>query len=648
MKPLYQPDKKFIYLVLLLVPFVIYYNAINNEYAIDDNIAVENVEKVAEGFDGIAEIFTSHYSIDETQSYGYRPMVQTTFAIEKEFFKYLPEKQSQAEKTRNDKLTQANISHFINILIYALTGVLLFYFLIQILPQKNILLPALASLIFLLLPIHTEPVNNIKSRDELLLLFFILSALIMAVKFVYHKKAYYLALLVLFSIAGVLSKESGIAIIGLVPVVLYFIKASNKKILLVSGTVLVTFVGFWLLKNNYLIETSVRDLKYFENPLFIEGNWSDRIASGFYSAYFYLKLLIYPSEFAFYYGFSKIPIINWSFYQVWLGALIFIPLGVFGFIKWWQRDVLGLGIALWLGPMLGVINVFFPAVGVIADRFTYLFSVGFALVVAVLLLRLFKVEKQEYTKEKPWLPKLLAALVVVIGLVYTIKIIDRNKDWENYLVLYRNDIPHLQNSAKANVMLAGKLYPLIPKETDRNKQKQLLTEAMTAYKNALEIYPDYGAAANNLASLYIKYQNNYEAALPLLERAEKHGRTTSSFNLALAYYNLGDYENAIEYLAKVIRKDPKKETAFNYLHQIYQQNEMAPKVESELKAISKEFKISRAGFYINVGKLYYRNKAYNKALKNYETALRIMPKNERLQAFVLQLEEAILTNNFPD
>lgn len=648
MKPVYQPDKKFIYLVLLLVPFVIYYNAINNEYAIDDNIAVENVEKVAEGFDGIAEIFTSHYSIDETQSYGYRPMVQTTFAIEKEFFKYLPEKQSQAEKTRNDKLTQANISHFINILIYALTGVLLFYFLIQILPQKNILLPALASLIFLLLPIHTEPVNNIKSRDELLLLFFILSALIMAVKFVYHKKAYYLALLVLFSIAGVLSKESGIAIIGLVPVVLYFIKASNKKILLVSGTVLVTFVGFWLLKNNYLIETSVRDLKYFENPLFIEGNWSDRIASGFYSAYFYLKLLIYPSEFAFYYGFSKIPIINWSFYQVWLGALIFIPLGVFGFIKWWQRDVLGLGIALWLGPMLGVINVFFPAVGVIADRFTYLFSVGFALVVAVLLLRLFKVEKQEYTKEKPWLPKLLAALVVVIGLVYTIKIIDRNKDWENYLVLYRNDIPHLQNSAKANVMLAGKLYPLIPKETDRNKQKQLLTEAMTAYKNALEIYPDYGAAANNLASLYIKYQNNYEAALPLLERAEKHGRTTSSFNLALAYYNLGDYENAIEYLAKVIRKDPKKETAFNYLHQIYQQNEMAPKVESELKAISKEFKISRAGFYINVGKLYYRNKAYNKALKNYETALRIMPKNERLQAFVLQLEEAILTNNFPD
>ncbi|TQD37717.1 tetratricopeptide repeat protein [Haloflavibacter putidus] len=648
MKPLYQPDKKLIYLILFILPFLLYWNAINNEYAIDDNIVVEKVEKVAKGIAGIPEIFTSHYSIDQKQSYGYRPLVQTTFAIEKEFFSGLPEKQSLEEKQTNDKLTQANISHFINLIIYALTGILLFYFLTQVFPKKNILLPALASIIFLLLPIHTEPVNNIKSRDELLLLFFILGALTMAVKYVRQSNWLYIVAMLLFSLGAIFSKESALALLGLVPVVVYFVKANKKTLLVLSGTVLALFIGFWLIKNNFLIETSVRDLKYFENPLFIESSWSARLATGFYSAFYYLKLLLYPSEFSFYYGFSKIPLINWSFYEVWLGLLIFIPLGLYGFKKWLQRDALGLGIALWLGPMLGVINVFYPAVGVIADRFTYLFSVGFALVIAVVLLRLFNVENKEYPKKKTWLPKALVLMVVGVGLVYSVKIIDRNQDWENYLVLYRTDILHLQNSAKANVMLAGRLYPLIALETNKYKQKQLLKETIIAYKNALRVYPDYGAANNNLASLYIKYQSNYEAALPLLLKIEDYGGAISSFNIAVTYYNTGEYENAVAYLKKVIREDPKKETAFNYLYEMYNREIQKDQIENALQDLKDEFKNTKPGFYINLGKLYYRAKEYDIALRNYKTALEIMPENNRLQTFVDQLEMRILNNNLPD
>ncbi len=648
MKQLYQPDKKFIYLIVFILPFLIYWNAINNEYAIDDNIVVENVEKVAKGVAGIPEIFTSHYSIDQNQSYGYRPLVQTSFAIEKEFFSGLPEKQSLEEKQNNDKLTQANISHFINLLIYALTGILLFYFLSQVFPEKNILLPALASIIFLLLPIHTEPVNNIKSRDELLLLFFILGALTMAVKYVKQSNWLYILAMLLCSIGAIFSKESALALLGLVPVVVYFVSTNRKKLFLLSGITLALFIAFWLIKNNFLIETSFRDLKYFENPLFIDSSWSARLATGFYSAFYYLKLLLYPAEFSFYYGFSKIPLIDWSFYEVWLGLLIFIPLGLYGFKKWLQRDGLGLGIALWLGPMLGVINVFYPAVGVIADRFTYLFSVGFALVIAIVLLRLFKVENKEYPKQKTWLPKTLVLVVIGVGLVYSVKIIDRNKDWENYLVLYRTDLAHLQNSAKANVMLAGRLYPLIALETNKYKQKQLLKETITAYKNALRVYPDYGAANNNLASLYIKYQQKYEEALPLLLKVEKYGGATGRFNIAITYYNIGQYDKAVDYLMKVIRENPKKETAYNYLYEMYNREIQKDQIENGLQELKAEFKNTKPGFYINVGKLYYRTKEYDKALKNYKKALEIMPENNRLQTFVDQLEVRILNNNLPD
>ncbi len=67
--------KNKIYLFFVVFTFLIYGNSINNEYAIDDNIVVDGVEKVEKGFGGIKEIFTTRYAGDKEQNYGYRPLV---------------------------------------------------------------------------------------------------------------------------------------------------------------------------------------------------------------------------------------------------------------------------------------------------------------------------------------------------------------------------------------------------------------------------------------------------------------------------------------------------------------------------------------------------------------------------------------------
>ena len=90
-----------IYLLIIVLSFVLYGNSINNEYAMDDNLVTQGLSKVEKGVSGTPEIFTTRYAVGK-QSYDYRPLVQTTFAIEKQLFSHLPDEQSIKEKNRRN------------------------------------------------------------------------------------------------------------------------------------------------------------------------------------------------------------------------------------------------------------------------------------------------------------------------------------------------------------------------------------------------------------------------------------------------------------------------------------------------------------------------------------------------------------------
>ena len=60
------------------------------------------------------------------------------------------------------------LSHWVNVIFYALTGWLLFITLFKLLKEYNIVVPFIISILFISHPIHTEVVANIKSRDELM------------------------------------------------------------------------------------------------------------------------------------------------------------------------------------------------------------------------------------------------------------------------------------------------------------------------------------------------------------------------------------------------------------------------------------------------------------------------------------------------
>jgi protein O-mannosyl-transferase len=596
-----------IYILIFVLTFVIYGNGINNEYALDDNIVVDSNKMVEEGFKALPTIFKSRYANDAKQQYDYRPLVIASFAIEKQFFKKLPVAQTKEDKKRKDKLTQANISHFINVLLYAISCILIFQVLLKLFDSNNILLPLIVTLIYLVHPLHTEVVDNIKSRDELMMFLFMLISIKYFFKYADTSKLKYIIIAPIFVFLSVLSKKNGIALVGILPVLMYFKSYNYKKILISCSTFIVLYGLFVLMKKGLVSTETVRNLKYFENPLIFEGTIIDRITVGLYCSFFYLKMLIFPVDLSFYYGYNQIPMATFKNWEVWVAILFYIPLAVYGIIQTYKRQVIGLGILLWLGTMLMVINVLFPIVGIVADRFSYMFSLGFCITVGFLLFKVFKIDlSSENTKIN--LPGSFSAVLMGILIVYSGRTIARNPDWHDYLHLYTTDIQHLEESAKAHALIANTMYPQVITLFKKNPTNPALGSEINKlvfhFKEAVRIDSTYATSLNNLGSVYLNFYRDYPSAIKYCEKAIVYDTNyvEARYNSAFSHNAIGNYDQSIAHIKKVVEFNPDYLKIYDLLNGILKENNKIDEgiVIMENIAVNSE---APKNIYLNMGNL---------------------------------------------
>jgi hypothetical protein len=154
-------NKKY-YIILLVSVFLVFGNSLFNGYNLDDNLVTQKQVLTSKGLSSIDKIFSqSYYSNNVDLGFGYRPIVLLSFAMEHQFLG-----------------ESAKISHFVNLILYAIAVLLLFKLLLGYTGEKGILLAFLASILFAVHPIHAEVIASIKNRDEILaFLFLMLSAL---------------------------------------------------------------------------------------------------------------------------------------------------------------------------------------------------------------------------------------------------------------------------------------------------------------------------------------------------------------------------------------------------------------------------------------------------------------------------------------
>jgi protein O-mannosyl-transferase len=148
--------------ILLIISFLLYAKSLSFGYVLDDLMVIEKNAYTQKGFGGLSKIFsedsfTGYFGTQAKLLEGgrYRPLSLATFAAEIGMFG--PNKPFWG--------------HFFNIICYWLTALLLYMVLERLVPTREgqkwyMSVGMWASVLFLLHPLHSEAVANIKGRDE--------------------------------------------------------------------------------------------------------------------------------------------------------------------------------------------------------------------------------------------------------------------------------------------------------------------------------------------------------------------------------------------------------------------------------------------------------------------------------------------------
>jgi protein O-mannosyl-transferase len=529
-------------LIVAILSFILYAQSMRFDYALDDLMVIQKNQFTQKGFAGIGDIFRyesfrGYFGEQKQLLEGdrYRPLSIATFAAEVSLF----------------GAGAKGVSHFLNILLYILSNILLYRVLLFLFPvdkpvekpengfknvdnSKNteggknslssltaqlLTVPFLATALFAVHPLHVEVVANIKGRDEILALMGELGALYCTFRYLESSHTKFLWGAFVAFLVGIFSKESAITFLAIVPLTAHFFtKATNSDKLKVTLPILAGTVIYLLARLNaigYLLDNKVvTDL--MNNP-FYGMTAGERLATTFYTLLIYMKLHILPHPLTHDYYPFHIPKMNWSDWQILLSLAIHAVLGVVILRGWQQRSVWAYAAAFYVLALSIVSNLVVSVGTFMNERFVYHASIGFCLAAAYFLI-----------KKLPNKVGLAVAAVLLIG--FSAKTMLRVPDWFDGNSLNAAAIQVSPNSARANCFYGISLWEnkfLKMSKTATNEQKlAVLNELKPYFERSLDIYPNYSSALKmwtGVVAEYHKLDGDLDKYLSGIDRVNKAG-----------------------------------------------------------------------------------------------------------------------------
>lgn len=434
--------------------------------------------------------------------------------------------------------------HFVNLVLYFLICALIYLFIKKLF--KNEALAFITALLFLLLPIHTEVVANISGRGELLALLFSLFVLL---EFATEKEInFWRAGLWMLLAMG--SKETAIATLPLALIILCIREGKTLKINLelakkyfksISAIIIAVcfyfFLRFFSLgPANYSgVKTSL-----IENPLIFTELWS-RIATAFKILWMYVEKTFWPASLCSDYSYNQIPIVhNFFNLESILGFTVFLISIVFIFIYLKKKPIIAFSASIFVFSFLPVSNILFPIGTIAGERLFFFPSLGFCLITAFILHKLFiKLNTKNL--------KIVLILLCIIPLVtYGFIGFKRQSVWQSEESLFLSAAKCAPNSVLSRSN-SGAIYLL----------KGDLEKARKELELARSIKPIYSKGLNNLGLVYWKIGEN--------KKAEEmyHAALMQDF----------PYDGTYENLALLYLSEGKIDLAKHWLTYLYPNNE---------------------------------------------------------------------------
>ncbi|NOT35934.1 MAG: tetratricopeptide repeat protein [Saprospiraceae bacterium] len=556
-------------IILVLFSFVFYGNTLVNDFAVDDSIVIVRNEYTKKGFSGIGDILTKDtfrgfFKVegkDKLVSGGrYRPLSLVTFAIVFEFFGSNP-----------------FIYHLLNIIFLAFAGLVLYEvlkrLLVTLFKNDHAGIAFLSSFIFIIHPVHTECVANIKGLDEILALLLSLTSFLFILKWKEKNNLLFLIVGLISLMLALFSKENSISYLVLIPLgMLLFLKAGISEsfkifLYLLIPTFIFLYCRAQILGWNPIAGQSIELMNNpflkFMNGRYIPFTGLEKFGTILFTLIKYIGLLLFPHPLTYDYYPRHIelhtlasPISMFS---------LFLHLGLINlfFKKFKNSPLISFSIAAYIIPLFIVSNLLFSVGTFMGERFLFMPSIGFSILAGYFLLRLM---------EKKTTLGIVILFILIIG--FGFKTITRNRDWKNDLTLILQDVKTSPNSAKINTAVGGILLEKYSKESNQTILKEKVEIAKKHLNKSIEIHPYYFEAYQLLGNAYF-LSKDYKTAIEKYNFLMKFqpDNKDATINQALFYKELGRVtgmnENnpaqAVQYLKTSLQLNPNDEEATSLL-----------------------------------------------------------------------------------
>jgi tetratricopeptide (TPR) repeat protein len=591
-------------LILAIIGLICFANSFYNDYALDDGIVIQKNEYVQQGAQGIHDIlsndaYKSFYeqmgSEQELAGGRYRPLSIVTFAIEQQLF--------GPNEGEAPQYNLATIRHVVNVLLYIFSVIVLLYFLRTFIFKENHLLAFIASLLFLIHPIHTEVVANIKSRDEIMSFLFIILTFIAVFRYDETKKTKQLIYGLVFYFLALLSKEYAVTLLIFIPMLLYIIKGDTIKNSLVKTIPFLALAVVYLFIRCSVVGmgSTTATAEVLNNP-FLYATSPERWATKIEILNRYLRLLFYPYPLSSDYSYNTIPYTNFTNGWVWVSVFIHLSMIAAMVVLFIRRNILSFAIAFYLFNLFLVSNLVFDIGATMGERLVYHSSLGFVLIIAIAAAALLK--KINYTRQPAMaIGTAVACLVVIWCATNDIR---RNAQWNNNVTLFLADVKTVSNSVLANGN-AGKDYvdmSFLPENKDRST---ILMDSGLAY-------------LNRAVTIDKKFVNGHIDLAFAYSRLQQYDLAAKNIIIARSLYQQGN-----PYIDSISR-----DIAAGYTSEAAALLSTRPKDAIELMVKATEVAPNNVDAWNNLGSVYYFNlKDYDKARQALKKVLQLDPNNAK-------------------
>jgi Flp pilus assembly protein TadD len=605
-------------IAIFLFPFIIYSNTIGHGYALDDAMVITHNHYTKQGFAGLKYIFSNDSFkgfFQEKAVYlpggRYRPLSIATFAVEYEIFGLNP-----------------HISHLINILVYAFTGLILFRLLKLMLTEKKLSLSwltlhALSAFIFLAHPVHTEAVTNIKGRDELLTLMFALITLSAVIKYIDTNNWYWLIVSFITFILALLSKENAVVYIVLAPLTVYFFrKPTFRQLMLSSLPLLVATFIIIIIRYKITQGFKVQASDDLMNNPFLHADLSQKYSTIVLTLGIYLKLLFWPHPLTFDYYPYHIALTNWHNPLVIFSFLLYMLLFFYVFIKFRQKTIEAYAILFFTICLLPVSNLFINTGTFMNERFIYQSSIGFAIAISFILTHWLKRVKNEFVRKY-----ITVSIVAFIVAGFSAMTFARNYAWKNDFTLFLTDVKTSSNSAKSNYAAGAILVDSALNITNLNEKNRFLIQAIEYLTKASSIDSTFSDAWRRLGTAYYELSHNVPQAFQFYYKAIRNNiGDEAAYNHI--YYILSQYDSTdhkISMYQELLKINPRRPEIYAKLGMIYgrEKNDYASAVKYYKMAIAVNSSYLEA--YKGLGLSFALSGNYKEAFDWMEKAMKINP-----------------------